>query len=348
MQMVVEIRTKRWSLARNCEKKYVKNNLLTGLKRKQSNSPVWNQLLSVKDIYMKGRKMIVGKGDTTSFWRDTWVCETPLKDTCSQLFEICNEPEISVAEAARRGWQLSFRRWLNERLQAQFRNLRDLLTAFAVNIENDKPKWRWENNGLFSVRSTYEHLCINEVGAQYNIIWKAKLPLKIKIWLWLIEHDAILTKDNLAKRNWSRDMHCLFCNEMESIDHLFFECNTTKYIWNLVAFVFGAGHRPTSFEQFWQWVATLLPNRKQFHIIGLAAICWAIWTTRNKCCFEKKSIRSPTEIVCSASSFLKYWAGLQSGQNKEELETGAAALLKTALHFHSQGVGDDTRMVLLH
>ena len=93
--------------------------------------------------------MIVGKGDTTSFWRDTWLCETPLKDTCSQLFEICNEPKISVAEAARRGWQLSFRRWLNERLQAQFRNLRDLLTAFAVNIENDKPKWRWENNGLF-------------------------------------------------------------------------------------------------------------------------------------------------------------------------------------------------------
>ena len=46
----------------------------------------------------------------------------------------------------------------------------------------------------------YDQLCINEVGAQYNLIWKAKLPLKIKIWLWLIEHNAILTKDNLAKK----------------------------------------------------------------------------------------------------------------------------------------------------
>ena len=82
-------------------------------------------------------------------------------------------------------------------------------------------------------------------------------------------------------------------------------------------------------------------------MIGLAAICWAIWTTRNNSCFEKKSIRSPTEIVCSTSSFLKYWAGLQAGQNKEELEKGAAALLKTALHFHTQFAGDDAGMVLL-
>jgi len=144
-----------------------------------------------------------------------------------------------------------------------------------------------ENTGIFSVKSTYAHLCMNELGAQCNLIWKLKLPLKIKIWLWLIEHNALLTKDNLAKRKWSGDMHCRFCNESESIDHLFFECNTAKYIWSLVAFVLGANHRPTSFGQFWQWISVLLPNRKQFYMIGLAAICWAIWTTRNNCCFGK-------------------------------------------------------------
>jgi len=51
-----------------------------------------------------------------------------------------------------------------------------------------------ENTGIFSVKSTYAHLCMNELGAQCNLIWKSKLPLKIKIWLWLIEHNAILTK----------------------------------------------------------------------------------------------------------------------------------------------------------
>ena len=115
-------------------------------------------------------------------------------------------------------------------------------------------------------------------------------------------------------------MHCLFCNEVETIDHLFFLCVSSKYTWSLVASVLGASHRPISFGQFWQWASVLLPNRKHFHIIGLAAICWALWTTRNDSCFEKKAIRSPTEVVCSASSFIKYWAGLQTGQNKEELD----------------------------
>jgi len=193
----------------------------------------------------------------------------------------------------------------------------------------------------------YDQLCINEVGAQYNLIWKAKLPLKIKIWLWLIEHNAILTKDNLAKKNWSGDMHCLFCNEVETIDHLFFVCVSSKYTWSLVASVLGASHIPISFGQFWQWASVLLPNRKHFHIIGLAAICWALWTTRNDSCFEKKAIRTPTEIVCSASSFIKYWAGLQTGRNKEELEAGAAALLKTVLHFHTQASGNGAGIALL-
>jgi len=301
-----------WKLEQNeghwqeiVRKKYMKNDAISRLKKKSTNSPVWNQLLSVKDIYIQGRKMIVGKDNATSLWRDTWVCETPLKDKFPQLFQISNEPEITVAGAANVGWHMSFRRWLNEGLQTQFRQLRDLLSSFAINSDKDKPKWIWGNNGLFSVKSMYDQLCINEVGAQYNLIWKAKLPLKIKIWLWLIEHNAILTKDNLAKKNWSGDIHCLFCNEVETIDHLFFVCVSSKYTWSLVASVLGASHRPISFGQFWQWASVLLPNRKHFHIIGLAAICWALWTTRNDSCFEKKAIRSPTEIVCSASSFIK-------------------------------------------
>ena len=140
---------------------------------------------------------------------------------------------------------------------------------------------------------------------------------------------------------------CCFCNNPETIDHLFFNCPTAKYIWCLIALVLGANHRPTSFGQYWQWVSALLPSRKHFHMIGLAVICCAIWKTRNSCCFEKKTIKTPTEIICLASSFLNYWAGLQAGHNKEDLEAGAAALLKTALHFHAQANRDDTGMVLL-
>jgi hypothetical protein len=78
----------------------------------------------------------------------------------------------------------------------------------------------------------------------------------------------------------------------------------------------------------------------------LLAICWAILLTRNKFAFEGKIIRSPTEIICLASSFISYWEGLQKGNDKESLEAGAEILKKAALHFHQQ-CQDSSRMLLL-
>lgn len=33
-------------------------------------------------------------------------------------------------------------------------------------------------------------------------LWKIKAPLKVKIFLWYLCHRVVLTRDNLAKRNW--------------------------------------------------------------------------------------------------------------------------------------------------
>jgi hypothetical protein len=50
---------------------------------------------------------------------------------------------------------------------------------------------------------------------------------------------------------------------------------------------------------------------------------------------KKKAIRSPTEIICLASSLLIYWAGLQKEEGtKQALEAGAEAMKGAALHFH--------------
>jgi hypothetical protein len=34
-------------------------------------------------------------------------------------------------------------------------------------------------------------------GRAYNMIWKAKIPLNIKIYIWMVAQKAILTKDNM-------------------------------------------------------------------------------------------------------------------------------------------------------
>lgn len=68
-------------------------------------------------------------------------------------------------------------------------------------------------------------------------------------------------------------------------------------------------------------VAKILPFGKKFFIVGLARIICAIWKLRNCMCFEKKLIRSRTEIECYASSiFLNYCVGLQKSMDKEAPE----------------------------
>jgi hypothetical protein len=45
-------------------------------------------------------------------------------------------------------------------------------------------------------------------------------------------------------------------------------------------------------------------------------------------------MKSPTEIVCSASSFISYWSGLHKQGDQLDLQEGAAAMKEAALFFH--------------
>jgi hypothetical protein len=70
--------------------------------------------------------------------------------------------------------------------------------------------------------------------------------------------------------------------------------------------------------------------------VGLAAVCWAVWKTRNAVCFDDRRVKSPTEIICMICSFLTYWAGLLNEDLKRQVIQGVEALKTTALIFHKQ------------
>jgi hypothetical protein len=116
---------------------------------------------------------------------------------------------------AERGWMLTFHRWLNERNQTHLRQLRDILFGCPLSNDKDFPKWKWEKSGYFSVKSMYTQLCSSEIETPHKLIWKTKIPLKIKEFMWLIDQNAILTKDNLL-RNWQGDLRCFSVLKMKA------------------------------------------------------------------------------------------------------------------------------------
>lgn len=145
-----------------------------------------------------------------------------------------------------------------------------------------------------------------------------------------MSNDALFTKDNMIRRNWKGTPECSFCDKDESIEHLFFKCSVAKVEWACIARCLGAVDIPGSLDQYWQWLNKWLPQGKKYHVLGVSAICWALWKARNKTCFDKKVIRNPIEIVCHAGALMKFWAGLYADLDKEALEDGVNTMLKVA------------------
>jgi hypothetical protein len=58
---------------------------------KVNDSPVWGNLLKIKEIYLKGRTMIIGDGKSTDFWHESWCGTKPLYEHFTLLFLVCNQ-----------------------------------------------------------------------------------------------------------------------------------------------------------------------------------------------------------------------------------------------------------------
>jgi hypothetical protein len=80
------------------------------------------------------------------------------------------------------------------------------------------------------VKSVYDHLSRGDVGPSFSRVWRSKLPEKIKIFMWVLEQKAILTKDNMIRRKWQGDPGCYFCGNPEDCDHLMFTCPILRVV----------------------------------------------------------------------------------------------------------------------
>ena len=79
------------------------------------------------------------------------------------------------------------------------------LVAQIANVQlldgSDMFRWNLTNSGSSTVQSLYLHLLDRKPPFRHKMIWKLKIPLKIKIFLWFLQRGILLTKDNLAKKN---------------------------------------------------------------------------------------------------------------------------------------------------
>jgi hypothetical protein len=105
---------------------------------------------------------------------------------------------------------ISFRRALTQEKIIDWHNLVTMISNFRLQEGNDRFSWNLRKDGTFSVRSMYLHRLDSFAPYCNKGIWKLKIPLKIKVFLWLLNKRLILTKDNLARKNWKGSQKCCF------------------------------------------------------------------------------------------------------------------------------------------
>jgi hypothetical protein len=107
----------------------------------------------------------------------------------------------------------------------------------------------------------------------YKFMWKAKIPLKVKTFLWLVLKDSILTRDVLSHRGGVCEKKCLFCGKNQTISHLFFHCPLARYIWNIISCTFGFNFQFASIDQCINvWLKGLGKKKRNLFAIGISAV----------------------------------------------------------------------------
>jgi hypothetical protein len=189
-----------------------------------------------------------------------------------------------------------------------------------VTLDNRRDMFRWDLNtsGTFFVRSMYHHLLNYHAPFRHKFIWKLKIPLKIKIFLWYLQRGIILTKDNLVRKNWKGSQKCCFYNTNEIIKHLLFDCHHAKQIWMIVYLATGLTPPNSVSYMFRNWLHFLDDKMKKITMAGVAALCWAIWRCRNDIIFNNTKYSSFMQATFMKNYWLCFWVWLQHGSTTKD------------------------------
>lgn len=181
-----------------------------------------------------------------------------------------------------------------------------------------------EKTGIFTTKSLYRFIThgggvISKID---NSIWRCKLPLKIRVFLWQIYHGRLQASAVLKKRGWKGDQRCILCKNIESIDHIFFGCPLAIFFWACIRDALAWDGFPTSTANFFEiWLLKGFGTQKPFALFIFAGFMWAIWRTRNKMTIEKKFPKSASNVMFYGISFLQKWRILLKEGDRTKLET---------------------------
>lgn len=91
------------------------------------------------------------------------------------------------------------------------------LEAIFLSSDNtriDRLAWRGTSNGWFSVKLAYKLTIedsVSEPAALWNFLWRLCLPQRVKMFVWIVLKEKIITNHERLKRHFTMDAFYICC-----------------------------------------------------------------------------------------------------------------------------------------
>ncbi|KAE8819358.1 dna replication licensing factor mcm2 [Hordeum vulgare] len=280
-------------------------------------------------------RVSVGNGFGTQFWLDPWLEGQPLHFRFPRLFAICSDPAVLVsASALEDGWHVDFRCPLGS-AEVQDWELLLAVVPLPVSAVSDSVSWSLSPSGEFSVSSAYLALCRMLVLPWLSPLWKALLPLKIKIFVWKLLRDRLPSGTEVLKRHGSGNDICPLCHVPETGSHIMFSCIASQALWCFVREAVGPEWGAYDLVDFLQVRATQVGRKHRLFWLVFAAMMWTLWTTHNKMVIKKVFQRRAPDSFFKFLAFLQHWHPLVRPRDRDRLQCYLDALMVTARRLSS-------------
>ena len=275
-------------------------------------SYVWRSILAALPILRLGSCWRVGNRSSISVVGDRWLPSHPTNKIMYPRHELVED--LAVSDLIDPELHI----WRRDMIMGMFHR-EDAKAICRIPLSRrsvlDSIFWLHNRSGNFSVKSAYKlarHIQLHGDKAEtssgcvgkriWPVLWKLKIPNKVKIFGWRACHDILPTSYNLSRQRIVTEDKCQLCTrEVETTNHALGECAAVQDVW--AGSISKLQKGPSVFRDTLQLMEFLV-DRLTIEKLELFWVqAWIIWNQRN-CVVHGGQLKDPKCLNKQAEDFV--------------------------------------------
>ncbi|KAA3485757.1 reverse transcriptase [Gossypium australe] len=271
-------------------------------------SHLWRSLSKAWPLISENLLWSVGNGETIRGWKDNWIPKVgPLLSYVPASSRLNLDSTLKDWVLQEGSWNIDMLNiWLPEEIIKRILSIPPPHPAEG----EDRIIWARTEPGNFTIRSAYRSLKENTWRPNQDIwktIWKYQGPQRVRLFLWLVANQRILTNSERTRRGFGQSNACSRCgHDVEDIMHVLRDCPTAKDVWTLVV----PSEKQSRFfsDSLHNWLSYNLSCHLKLQDKGITWSClfgilaWRLWKNRNLFIFQNIDW-TPLELIKSSLSW---------------------------------------------